>query len=77
MIAPGNQTRKAALIAAARPAVRIMYGAAVMFFAAAFVEAFWSPLTEIPFAGKIAAGVAGWVILLGYFLLAGRRHAGR
>lgn len=77
IIAPGNTSRKAALVAAARPAVRIMYGAAAMFFAAAFVEAFWSPLTEIPFAGKIAAGVAGWVILAAYFLLGGRTRAAR
>ncbi len=77
VIAPGNLTRRAALVAAARPAVRMMYGAALMFFAAAFVEAFWSPLTEIPFRFKIAAGVAGWMLLLGYFLLAGRARAAR
>jgi len=77
VIAPGNLTRRAALVAAARPAVRMMYGAALMFFAAAFVEAFWSPLTEIPFRFKIAAGVAGWMLLLGYFLLAGRARATR
>jgi len=77
VIAPGNLTRRAALVAAARPAVRVMYGAALMFFAAAFVEAFWSPLTEIPFRFKIAAGVAGWILLLGYFLLAGRARAAR
>ena len=74
-IAPGNQTRKAALIAAARPAVRIMYGAAVMFFAAAFVEAFWSPLTEVPYNMKIGAGIGAWVVLALYFLLAGRARA--
>jgi uncharacterized membrane protein SpoIIM required for sporulation len=77
LISPGNQSRKSALVAAARPAVRIMYGAAVMFVAAAFVEAFWSPITEVPFNLKIAAGIAGWVILLGYFAFAGRRGAGR
>ena len=77
VIAPGNVSRKAALVAAARPAVRMMYGAALMFFAAAFVEAFWSPLTEIPFHFKIAAGVAGWLLLLGYFLFAGRARAAR
>jgi uncharacterized membrane protein SpoIIM required for sporulation len=77
IIAPGNLSRKAALTAAAKPAVRIMYGAAVMFFAAAFVEAFWSPLTEIPFNLKIIAGVAGWVILLAYFAFAGRGRAAR
>lgn len=77
IIAPGNASRKAALVAAARPAVRIMYGAAVMFLAAAFVEAFWSPLTEFPFGVKIGVGVAFWLVLLAYFALAGRDHASR
>lgn len=77
VIAPGNLSRRAALVAAARPAVRMMYGAALMFFAAAFVEAFWSPLTEIPFHFKIIAGVAGWVLLLAYFALGGRARAAR
>ena len=77
VIAPGNRSRKAALVAAARPAVRIMYGAAIMFFAAAFVEAFWSPITEIGFVPKIVVGITGWVVLLAYFVFAGRSHAGR
>jgi len=77
VIAPGNRTRKAALMAAARPAVRIMYGAAIMFFAAAFVEAFWSPITEIGFVPKVIVGTVGWVLLLAYFLFAGRGHASR
>jgi uncharacterized membrane protein SpoIIM required for sporulation len=77
VIAPGNRTRKAALIAAAKPAVRIIYGAAVLFFAAAFVEAFWSPLTEVPFQIKISAGIAGWVLLLIYFAFFGRARAAR
>ena len=75
VIAPGNQSRRAALVAAARPAVRIMYGAALMFLAAAFVEAFWSPLTEVPHGVKIGAGIAGWIFLGMYFGLAGRAHA--
>jgi uncharacterized membrane protein SpoIIM required for sporulation len=77
IIAPGKLSRKAALMAAARPAVRIMYGAAVMFFAAAFVEAFWSPITEVPFSIKIAVGVMGWVAFLAYFAFAGRGRAAR
>lgn len=77
VIAPGNSSRKSALIAAAKPAVRIMYGAAVMFFAAAFVEAFWSPLTEIPFQAKITVGITGWVVLLAYLAFAGRARAAR
>ena len=75
VIAPGNRSRRAALIEAARPAVRLMYGSAAMFLAAAFVEAFWSPLTEIDFQMKILAGVSGWVVLLLYFLFAGRGRA--
>jgi uncharacterized membrane protein SpoIIM required for sporulation len=77
LIAPRNLSRKSALVAAARPAVRIMYGAAFMFVAAAFVEAFWSPLTEVAFTIKIAVGIAGWALLLAYFLLAGRARAAR
>jgi uncharacterized membrane protein SpoIIM required for sporulation len=77
IIAPGNLTRKSALVAAAKPAVRIMYGAAVLFFIAAFVEAFWSPITEFGFQTKIAVGIAGWVILLAYLLLGGRARAAR
>jgi len=77
VIAPGNRSRKAALVAAARPAVRLMYGAALMFAAAAFVEAFWSPLTEVGFQVKIGAGIAGWVFMGIYFGLGGRAHAAR
>ncbi|MGQ0544527.1 MAG: stage II sporulation protein M [Betaproteobacteria bacterium] len=75
VISPGNLTRKSALVASAKPAVRMMYGSALMFFAAAFVEAFWSPITEIPFFWKIAVGLAGWALLLPYFLFAGRARA--
>jgi uncharacterized membrane protein SpoIIM required for sporulation len=75
IIAPGSLSRKSALVAAAKPAVRIMYGAAIMFLAAAFVEAFWSPLREVPFNVKIAVGIAAWLVLLAYFALAGRRRA--
>lgn len=75
LIAPGNLSRKAALVAAAKPAVRIMYGAALMFLIAAFIEAFWSPLTEVPFDAKIAAGAAGWLALGAYFGFAGRARA--
>ena len=77
VIAPGNLTRKGALVAAAKPAVRIMYGAAVMFFLAAFVEAFWSPLTVFPFHVKIAVGIAGWILFAVYFLFGGRARAAR
>jgi hypothetical protein len=46
-----------------------------MFFLAAFIEAFWSPITALPFHVKITAGIAGWVVFAVYFLLAGRARA--
>jgi uncharacterized membrane protein SpoIIM required for sporulation len=72
LVAPGARSRKAALVAAARPAVRLMYGAAAMFFAAAFVEAFWSPLTAFPPATKYAVGAILWAVVLGWLLAGGR-----
>ena len=77
VIAPGERSRKSALVAAAKPAVRIMYGAAIMFFCAAAVEAFWSPLTAVPMQTKFAVGIAGWVVVLAYFLFGGRRAGSR
>jgi uncharacterized membrane protein SpoIIM required for sporulation len=78
LIAPGRQTRIAALKAASKVAVRILYGAAGMTFVAAFIEAFWSPLTSIPFPVKIGFGLLWWGLFALYFFFAGRgaaRHA--
>ena len=75
LVAPGQQSRKAALVAAAQPAVRLMYGAAGMFLIAAFIEAFWSPLTAFPPVTKYLVGAIMWSVVLGYFLLGGRGRA--
>jgi uncharacterized membrane protein SpoIIM required for sporulation len=75
VVAPGARSRKAALMDAARPAVRLMYGAAAMFFIAAFVEAFWSPLTLFPPTTKYAVGAILWAVVLGYLALGGRARA--
>ncbi len=77
IIAPGNASRRAALVAAAKPAVRLMYGAALMFFLAAFIEAFWSPNTVVPFEAKVGIGLGMWTAFLLYFALAGRGRAAR
>lgn len=42
---------------AARDAVRLLYGAALLTFSAAFIESLWSPLRSLPFTIKIGAGV--------------------
>ena len=57
---------------AAQPAVRIMYGAAGMFVIAAVIEGFWSPHRYLPPEGKYAVGIVLWVMILLYFLFAGR-----
>jgi uncharacterized membrane protein SpoIIM required for sporulation len=75
LIAPGHLSRKSALVAAARPAVQLMYGAAAMFFAAAFIEAFWSPLRVFPPVTKYAVGAILWAVVLGYLALGGRARA--
>lgn len=76
LAAPGRLGRAEALKRAALPAVQLLYGAAVLTFAAAFVEAFWSPLRGIPIGVKYAAGFAAWVLLLAYFGFAGRGRRG-
>ena len=75
LISPGGRSRKAALAQEGRIAVRVMYGAALMFLIAAFIEGFWSPLTSIPSATKYAVGIGAWVAVFGYFLLGGRNRA--
>lgn len=72
LIAPGQLSRKQALVVAARGATGIIYGAAGMLLIAAFVEAFWSPLTEVPPSVKYAVGIALWVLLGAYFYFLGR-----
>ena len=74
LVAPGNRTRKTALVEAARPAIRIMYGAALMFMLAAFIEGFWSPLKAVAPQIKYTIGLTLWVAVLGYFSFAGRRR---
>jgi len=72
LVAPGRRRRVDALKLAARDAVRLLYGAALLTFSAAFIESLWSPNRALPFAYKIGAGLTLWFILLAYFLLAGR-----
>ena len=72
LIAPGQRSRRLALIEAAQPAIRIVFGAATMFLIAAFIEGFWSPHAYLPSNAKIALGIALWLAILAYLGLAGR-----
>ncbi|MCC6533739.1 MAG: stage II sporulation protein M [Burkholderiales bacterium] len=75
LIAPGRLTRASALRLRAKAAVPLVYGAGAMLTAAAFVEAFWSPLGVVPAPIKYAAGAVLWTLVLLYFIFAGRTRA--
>ena len=75
VVSPGGRSRAAAVAAAAHPAVRLMYGAAAMFVAAAFVEAFWSPINSFPPALKYGIGIAMWALVGAWFVFGGRSRA--
>ena len=72
LIAPGRMTRVAALRAAGPSVATLLYGAALMTVAAAFIEAFWSSRVSIPFAVKAGFGSAIGFVMLAYFILGGR-----
>ena len=72
LIAPGRRRRLDALKEDAREAVRLLYGAALLTFGAAFIESLWSSSRALPFQVKIGAGCALWAALIAYFIFAGR-----
>ena len=72
LIAPGRMSRRAALVAAGRDAVRLVLGAAFLFFAAALIEAYWSPLKLADPMPKYAVGGGLWALTLAYLGFAGR-----
>ena len=72
LVAPGRRSRKAALVESGRIAVRLVLGAAILFFFAALLEAFWSPWNLPDPRPKYAFGIVAWVVLWSYLALAGR-----
>jgi uncharacterized membrane protein SpoIIM required for sporulation len=72
LVAPGRMTRVAALRAAGPPVATLLYGAALMTVAAAFIEAFWSSRVSIPFMLKVGFGGAIALLMLAYFVFGGR-----
>lgn len=71
LIMPGRKSRSRALLDNGRIAVRMMYGVALMFIIAAFIEAFWSSMV-MPVAYKYVVGTLLWMLVISYFLFAGR-----
>lgn len=72
LLMPGRKSRYQSLLDAARTSVRIMAGAAVMFFIAAFIEAFWSSTQLISPQIKYLVGGLLWSVVIIYFVFVGR-----
>lgn len=75
LISPGRKSRIRSLIDNAREAVFMMYGVASMFIIAAFIEAYWSSMSDLPSMLKYVVGVVNWLLLFAYFIFVGRQHA--
>ncbi len=74
LLNPGRLPRVRALTEAAKRALPLIIGAMLLTTLAAAVEGFWSAQL-LPSGLKYAVGGAGWVLLILYFTLAGRRVA--
>ena len=72
LLAPGRLSRLAALRRAAAVSVRLLYGVTGLLLLAAVIEAFWSSSHGVPAAVRYGCGGAGWLLLAGYLLGAGR-----
>jgi len=68
-------SRGASIKKAGQDALPIIAGSALMLFIAAVIEAFWSSKHMLPFELRIGAGIGIWLLLLFYFLFAGREFA--
>jgi uncharacterized membrane protein SpoIIM required for sporulation len=75
LVAPGSNTRRKALRDAMAIAIKLMFGAAVLFLIAAFVEAYWSSLAWLPPLSKYVVGGIGWLLVGAYIVLPGRSRA--
>lgn len=77
LISPGRQTRRLALMRAAKKAVPIIVGAGLMTLLAAFIEAYWSS-KDLPLLIKLSVGGVIWILFIAYLSLAGRapKHYG-
>ncbi|HEX2162833.1 MAG TPA: stage II sporulation protein M [Thermoanaerobaculia bacterium] len=71
-VAPGRRSRGAALLAAARDTLPLVWGIAFLLLLAAFVEAFWSSSHALPDAARYGVGALLWVAFFAYLAFGGR-----
>lgn len=75
LIYPGQNRRTDSLRIKAPTALLLVIGAALMLVCAAFVEAFWSSSSFSPMV-KFSVAACNWMLVILYFLFAGRRQGG-
>ncbi|MEO4046088.1 stage II sporulation protein M [Pseudomonas sp. CAU 1711] len=76
LLAPGRLSRGEALRQAAAQAIQLVAGVILFLLIAAFIEAYWSSMTFASAHLKYGVGAGLWLLVLAYFLFAGRdRHA--
>jgi uncharacterized membrane protein SpoIIM required for sporulation len=68
-------SRGASIKKAGHDALPIIAGSTLMLVIAAVIEAFWSSKFHFPFPLRIGVGIGFWILVLLYFLLAGRESA--
>jgi uncharacterized membrane protein SpoIIM required for sporulation len=66
-------SRGASIKNAGKDALPIIAGSAIMLVIAAVIEAFWSSKHQFPFMLRIIVGACMWIIVLSYFIFAGRK----
>ncbi|MDR1077052.1 MAG: stage II sporulation protein M [Xanthomonadaceae bacterium] len=64
LMAPGRRRRVDSLIEGGVIGARLCLGAALMFFIAAFIEAFWSSIAVVPAWGKFTVAGVLWMLVL-------------
>lgn len=75
LVAPGRERRFTALKKRMPDIIGMVYGAALLTFMAAPIEAFWSSSRVIPVEIKYVVGIALWVITLSYLAFTGKDSA--
>jgi len=75
LLAPGRRRRIDALVDGGRIGARLCLGVAAMLLVAAFIEAFWSSIAEVPAWGKYSVAAVLWMGVL-VWLWRGGRGAG-
>jgi len=74
LVAPGRLPRAESLRLAARKSVLLICGVMLFLLIAAFIEAYWSSMTRPSYQTKYLVGAALWLLVVIYFVFAGRRR---